>query len=300
MFGLKSVSVVALTAVLLGSQPISAQLLIDFNSTTQDGGPHNEAGFQAYDAGHEAADAFVTPEYTATTLSGDVVISVTPAWPDTTDNRVQQMIDRAAGNDANWVGNNLDLLTDWIGTDARTGSGGNGDWDRTEATTPTALTLTLGGLPFGQYQWISYHHDTENVWADFQVEVSTDGGATFSAATDKQMTDSSPGGSPASPMTYTGDPDPDPRNLPSTYKTSFIASGDADVVLRFTPFLDPADATGVHKQLFSINGFELRHTLVPEPVEVPAVSTWGLIALALTTLCAGTFLLGRQRRRVFA
>ena len=30
-------------------------LMIDFNSTTQDGGPHNQAGFQPYDAGHEMA-----------------------------------------------------------------------------------------------------------------------------------------------------------------------------------------------------------------------------------------------------
>ena len=37
-----------------------AELLIDFNSTTQDGGPHNEAGYQAYDAGHEVAADFVT------------------------------------------------------------------------------------------------------------------------------------------------------------------------------------------------------------------------------------------------
>ena len=41
--------------------------------------------------------------------------------PNTTDNRVQQMIDRGAGNDAQWLGSNLDLLTDFIGIDTRTG-----------------------------------------------------------------------------------------------------------------------------------------------------------------------------------
>ena len=95
-------------------------------------------------------------------------MAVTPDWPNTTDNRVRQMIDRSAVNDAQWGGDKLDLLTDWIGIDTRTTSGGNGDWDRTPATTPTYLTLALSGLPAGTYEWTSYHHDTEQIWADVQ------------------------------------------------------------------------------------------------------------------------------------
>ena len=293
MMGKKCAGVVALVAVFLAARSVSAQLLIDFNSTTQDTGPHPEAGYQSYDAGHEIPADFVTQSYTATTLEGDVMISVTPAWPNTTANTVQQMIDRGAANDANWVGNNLDLLTDWIGSDVRTGGGGNGDWDRTEATTPTYMTLTLGGLPGGVYSWLSYHHDTEHMWTDFQVEISTDGGATFGAPFDLQMTDSTDEGNPASPMTFTGNPDPDPKNLPSTFTTTFTASGSDDVVLRFAPFVDGVDPVAVHKQFFGMNGFELTH--VSGAVEVPAASTWALIILALAAFGAGTALIARRR-----
>ena len=83
------------------------QLLIDFNSTTQDGGPHNDTagGFSAYDAGHEIPEDFVTQTFEA--FGADV--GVTPSWPNTTDNRVQQSIDRGAGNDANWLDATTDL-----------------------------------------------------------------------------------------------------------------------------------------------------------------------------------------------
>ena len=56
-----------------------------------------------------AAD-FVTKTYSAF----GTTVSVTPAWPNTTDNRVQQMIDRGAGNDNNWDNADGDIdLTDF-------------------------------------------------------------------------------------------------------------------------------------------------------------------------------------------
>jgi len=242
-----------------------ANLFIDFNSTTQDGGAHNEAGYQAYDAGHEVAVDFVRKTYSAFSTT----IGVTPDWPNTTDNRVRQMADRNAGNDANWLGNKIDLLTDYLGTDTRVGNGGNGDWDRITGT-PTFMTLTLDGLAAGTYNWLSYHHDTENVWARFQVEISLDGGVNFAQVADLRMTDSSPGGNPDSepvPGLFTGNPDPDPANLPSTLSTSFAADGTNDVVLRFAPYFDPAsDPTpNVHTQIWGINGFELTASVIPEP-----------------------------------
>ena len=262
----------------------TADLLVDFNSTTQDSGPHNAAGYEPYDAGHEVAADFVTLNYNVTfALAGAATVSVTPAWPNTTDNRVRQMIDRSPGNDADWVGNNLDLVTDWIGSDSRTGSGGNGDWDRTGLTTPTYMTLHLSGLPAGTYDWLSYHHDTENMWSDFQVEISTDAGATYGAATDMQMTSSNTGGSPPATVIYTGSPDPDPKNLPSTFMTSLTADGVNDVVLRFAPFADGVDPVDTHKRFFGMNGFEL--TQVPEP------STFAVLCLCLGGL------IGVRRRR---
>ncbi len=290
----KKVSVITtiFTVVFLGIQTASAELKVDFNSLTQGGGPNQQDGLEGYDAGHERAADFIAKDYEVSFPSGDATVTMTPAWPNTTDNRVQQMIDRGAGNDANWVGNDIDLLTDWIGSDSRTGNGGNGDWDRTDATDPTYMTLSLGGLPAGDYFWTSYHHDTENMWSDFQVEVSTDGGTTYGPAVDREMTSSSPGGNPAAPIKYLGDVNPDPKKLPSTFTTRFTADGDKDVVLRFAPFADGVDAVQVHKRFFGMNGFEL----IEFPMlEVPALSTWGLLSLALLALVGGSVLIRRRR-----
>jgi hypothetical protein len=187
------------------------------------------------------------------------------------------MIDRGAGNDANWnnTDGDIDLVTDWLGIDTRTGNGGNGNWDGTTGT-PTYMTLTLGGLPAGTYDWKSFHHDTEHVHGDFIVEISTDGGGTWSALLNGLMTDSTPGGNPGSegftpPGPWQG---PDADLLPSTYLTSFIADGTNDVVLRFAPLAN----TAVHRQIWGINGFELRQAgrvIIPEP---STLLIWSLLA----------------------
>lgn len=242
----------ASVCAMLAPAVVSAQLWVDFNSTTQDGGPHPQAGYESYDAGHEVAADFVTMSYSAF----GATIGVTPAWPNTTDNRVQQMIDRGMGNDDQWMGDDLDLLTDFLGIDSRTGNGGNGDWLRDGASEPTYMTLALSGLPAGDYNWKSFHHDTENVWADFQVEVSTDGGANYALLGDYEMSSTSTGGNPPNPGLITTGP-------VSMVETSFSASGSDDVVLRFAPFADGVDTAAVHKQIFGINGFQL--SVVPEP-----------------------------------
>lgn len=235
-------------------------LYIDFNSTSQDGGPHNNAGYQAYDAAHEVAADFVTKDYSAF----GTTVGVTPAWPNTTDNRVQQMIDRAAGNDANWTDSDLDLVTDWLGIDTRTGNGGNGNWDGT-AGTPTYITLSLSGLPAQSYNWKSYHHDTEHVHADFAVWLSTDGGANFTQLADGYQSDSTPAGTPDSATDGAPGPVPDFAGMASVgsiYETTFTADGTNDVVLQFAPY-SGAFGSEVHNQLWAINGFEL--SVVPEP-----------------------------------
>ena len=45
--------------------PGSAQLFIDFNSTSNDGGPHPQTGYNSYDAAHENASDFFLPATTA-------------------------------------------------------------------------------------------------------------------------------------------------------------------------------------------------------------------------------------------
>jgi hypothetical protein len=192
---------------------------------------------------------------------------VTPDWPNTTDNRTRQSIDRGSGNDGNWddAAGDLNLVTDWIGIDTRVGNGGNGDWDGTTGT-PTYMTLALGGLAAGDYNWTSFHHDTEHCHGPFAVWLSTDGGVTFTQLDDGVMTDSTPGGSPDSEATEVG---PDANLLSSTYRTSFSADGN-DVVLRFAPYSEGA----VHRQIWGMNGFVL--SLAPEVVAPSPVGHWKL------------------------
>ncbi len=243
-------------------------LKVDFNSNQDGGGTsvgadpqdsaaaHNQDGWSSYHANHEVEAEFTTGTYGS--------VTVTPAWPNTTDNRVRQSIDRGAGNDANWDNSagDLNLVTDFLGIDTRTGNGGNGNWDGADEGTPTYMTLTLGGLEAQNYNWTSYHADTENVHGYFGVEVSTDGGVNYTQLADGYMSDASSGGNPDSTLDgYPGlQVGPDADTLMSTYRTSFTANGADDVVLRFAPHSN----TAVHRQIWGINGF----TLVPEPSSV--------------------------------
>lgn len=266
----------AVVVLMMASSASAAVVLsVDFNSNQDGGGDsttagdpglsvanHNQDGWSSYHANHEVAAEFSTANYGG--------ITVTPAWPNTTDNRVQQSIDRGASNDGYWNDSlgYLNLVTDFIGTDTRTGNGGNGNWDGVTGT-PTYMTLTIGGLPAGTYEWTSFHHDTENVHGPFAVWISTDGGANFSQLADGLMTDGTPLGSPDPGVAYSG---PDVYLLLSTYRTSFVANGVDDVVLRFAPY---SDAAGVHRQIWGMNGFEL----VPEPTTIGLLGIGSLLIL---------------------
>jgi autotransporter-associated beta strand protein len=244
---------------LLWSRPLSAaDLLIDFNSTNQDGGPHNQSGYQPYNAAHEmAADFLAARSYSAF----NTTVSLQVTWPDTTDNRVQQMIDRAASNDANWTGQKIDLLTDFIGIDTRTAEGGRGNYDGSTGQ-PTRMVFRLAGLPAGPYSYRSYHHDPEHLHTSFGVEISTDGGANYIVVPGSfQGTDSTPGGTPASAQTYTGSGNQDPAALPSTVNSTLIAQAGQDVLVRYTPY---SNAAGTHVQLLAVNGLELRSLTLPD------------------------------------
>ena len=244
-----------------------ATLWVDFNSTNQGGGPANQVGFQAFSRGHEVeadvgANGNRTESYaTSFAITGAANVSLTADWPNTTDNRVRQSIDRGAGNDANWADVQLDGVTDWLGIDTRTGNGGNGNWSGTNGT-PTLMTLTLSGLPAGSYSWRSFHHNTENVHTGFRVRLDT--GSGYTQLADGYMSDSSPGGSPNS------DTDGSPGRVTdfagmvaagSIYDTTFTTDG-SDVSFEFAPY-SGAFANAVHNQLWGINGFQLNQ--VPEP-----------------------------------
>ncbi|MDB4298364.1 PEP-CTERM sorting domain-containing protein [bacterium] len=230
----------------------NAALLIDFGTGTSP----VEAGYEAYTATHEVIASFTTQSYTPTfAITGAGNVSLTPSWPTTTDNRVQQMIQRGVNNVNQWTGSGGNLVGDFIGSDTRTTSGGNGDWDGTTGAV-THMSFTLSGLAAADYQYVSFQHDVENIWAGFTVEVSTDGGATFGAIGTGAMTSASTGGNPDNPVdTTTGDP----LTLSSTYTTTFTADGANDVVVRYGVLAD----TQVHRRIIAVNGFQLAQ--VPEP-----------------------------------
>ncbi len=241
-------------------------LLIDFNSLTQDGGPHPQDGYQSYDAGHEVPADFDTKEYTAFLTE----VTVTPGWPDSPNEALtMQSIDRGAAHDAFWQGDKIDLLTDLLGVDTRVANGGNGDFTFEEGGEMTRLTLTLGGLPAGNYNWISYHHDTEWIHTQFFAEFSVNGGASFDVLTDTngknlfEMTNSNDtGGNPPADVHYQGDDESDPILLPSTLIWNFEKpTADDDLVIMFTPIAH----TAVHTQWLGINGFELYQDVPPRP-----------------------------------
>ena len=253
----------------------NAALWIDFNSNQSGGGTatagspelvptaNHEAGYESYWVNHESA-AHLNPatagSYNTTFLnSGAATVTVLPAWTNTTNNAVRQAIGRSGAQAGSWIGNNQNLLRDWIGVDARTGGGGNGAWDGTTGT-PTYMTLALGGLPVDTYNMTSFHHDVENMNSFFTVELSIDGGATYGSPINARMTNSLSGGTPAENEVLAGTAPNvaggNPADLSSTVNLSFTANGTDDVVLRYTP-LPAGDVNPVHQMFFGINGFQL-------------------------------------------
>ena len=248
----------------------SAQWMVDFNSESQDGGPTNDdfGGFEPYNFPHEGGDGF-TPWPTVDYSAFGTTVSLSADWPNTDSPTAEQMIDRGSGFDANWYDFDtdltnpgfpilgVDLVTDWIGIDTRTGNGGNGDWIDGVDGTPTYMHLFLGGLPAGTYDWQSFHIDTEDVHGDFEVMVSTDGGATFSARPDGIMVNSDPGGNPDSVasgfLLETVIDSQGAFDNGAIYETSFTANGTDDVVFQFAPYAE----VGVHRQIWGMNGFVL-------------------------------------------
>ena len=291
---MKKYAIASMLAIGTIATTANAALWIDFNSEQSGGGApvvgnpadptnavHNEAGYQPYHAAHEVAAGFVPAIYNTTfSQTGAATITLTPAWPNKNTNTVQQSIGRSAGQAATWIGNEVNLLRDWIGTDSR-GAGGNGNWDGATGT-PTYFTLSLSGLPAVGYEIRTFHHDVENMNSFFTTEISTDGGVTYGSIINARMTNSLAGGTPAENEILSGTAPNiaggDPADLTSTLNLSFTANGVDDVVLRFAPLGNGQ----THRMFFGINGFQLEQ--IPEP----SAGLLGIFGLAL---------IGLRRRR---
>jgi len=201
-----------------------------------------QAGWESFTANHEKALELYEPEsYTAFGTTVTLSASWHPYLPDW---RAMQMIDRG-GNDGS---DTPDLLRDWIGTDGRQ----YGD----------PFTLTISGLPAGEYPWLSYHHDTEDQTGVFDVVVTDAlGSRTFTGI------DISHGAKGANIV-----------NLADVTKfgTNLTSDG-SDITLTFSVVFGPDAPTA--EKFFVMNGFEI----VPEP------ATIGLLGLGMLAL--------RRRRR---
>ena len=180
------------------------------------------------------------------------------------------MIDRGPGFDANWLDLDtdlttatptfgLDLVTDFLGIDTRLANDGNGDYDGTVGL-PTSMHLSLSGLPANTYDWTSIHIDTEHVYGEFLVNISTDGGSTFSPLPNGIMADATPEGNPDSIATGFFDTQVQDsvaaHEVGAVYSATFTADGTSDVVFEFIPLSEQA----VHRQIWGINGFILEES----------------------------------------
>jgi len=201
--------------VIMGVLAVSvaqAELKIDF---TQTGDPV-QAGFQGYFANHEQAATFTAQSYSAF----GTTITVTPSWQPGAPASAMQMIDRGGGSDA------PDLLRDWIGTDNR----GVGD----------PMVLTISGLPAGTYNWLSYHHDTDNQTGVFDVNVTDATGTT--RTTDIDITDLD--GDGVSTMAAA-----------SKFATQIVSDG-SDITFEFDLQYE-SGVTPVPRAFFVMSGFEI-------------------------------------------
>lgn len=212
----------------------------------------------------------------------DRSITVTPAWPETSNPGVRLLETYVGDAEDEWTpvttDGNIELLRDFLGVDSRTSEGGNGAYDGIDGL-PSPLTLTLGSLPPGKYRWMSFHHDLNRVHAEFQTEISTDDGNSFRMVGRYRMTHSPKNGEPLWEGVRWGSA---PEILPSTVNIEFeVATGDK-VVVRFTPL----HADGARDlQVFGINGFKLSQlsgeflplaitSVIPDPDGESVSITW--------------------------
>ncbi|MBN1507660.1 MAG: discoidin domain-containing protein [Sedimentisphaerales bacterium] len=220
-------------------------LKIDFSQT---GGPV-EPGYQAYRADHEVAATFTAQSFQAF----GTTITILPTWASGATAAAMQMIDRTSSGRNGYTGEHAALIADWIGTDTR--QPGN------------PMTLTITGLPAGPYNWLSYHHDTDDQTGIFSVTVNDAAGSATTTDIDISHSETVAAGNV------------DGFENVTTFATEIISNGTDSVTLvfRLTSATDP-----VGTAFFVMNGFELTGgdasiavlpTPTPDAVDVPRDGT---------------------------
>jgi hypothetical protein len=217
------------------SMAVAESLKVDFNGSSA----QTMAGFQAYTAQNEVTNTFGSRTYSAFGTS----ITITPTWagsPPT--NTAEQAQVRSSGNGYSTNAADLiDLMIDWIGTDKRESPG-------------NPLTLTVSGLPAGNYGWLSYHHDTQDQHGTFNVTVNDANG---SATTTGLVISSTQSSSP--PVT----------NLANVTKFATAIRSDGTNPISFG-FNLTSSTNPVSTAFFVMNGFELTNSVVTAPQQTNA------------------------------
>ncbi len=205
----------------INDTPVGGETLrIDFGTS----GSPVQSDYAAYTASHESSGSFTTQSYSVF----ETTVSVTPSWASGAVDAVMQMLDRGpeAYEDATEA-----LMQDWIGSDTRSA----GD----------PLTLTISGLPAGEYTWVSYHTDTEPTANIGTFDVTVNDATGSVTTTDIQCTNSSA-------TTF---------DSVAKFETTLVSDGsDVSLVFDCQPY-----STAYNEAWFVMNGFKIEFNQEPDP-----------------------------------
>ncbi len=236
-----------LFVVFLGATLQAAELetlKVDFGTTGSD----VESGYEAYQATNEQEATFTTQSYSVF----GTTVSVTPTWEPDAVAAVRQMFDRSPNTDGKYIPTTtMEYLTvDWIGSDTRS----VGD----------PLTLTISGLPEGEYTWVSYHHDAGTDAGIGTFDVTVNDATGLVTTLDNPGTDNH--------TTQFADI--------ATFETTVTSNGVDDITLVFDN-QNPDGTTSWNESWFCMNGFDLTMNFirggatdpVPSGLEVDSQTT---------------------------
>lgn len=212
-----------------------SDLFIDFSRLTES---EVEDGWQAYIADHEVEEEFSTQNFTAF----GTMIYVTPVWDESAPAEAKQMMYRDGTDETDWNYCWYDsglksMIIDWIGTDSR--------------QPDTTFTLHIEGVPEGEYNWTSYHHDGNNQRGRMLVEISNNSGIIAGDGDTIHISQSA----------YDDEHYTSVKSLDSvtTYSATITSSGTSDLItikFEILPILFPGNEQ-VNEQFIVLNGLKL-------------------------------------------
>ncbi len=246
-----------------------AQLLVDLGVT----GANLQSGYQAYAAANvvpnpapvaytAASTGFASP----VTVDVDALLNSVVVTTNTPANLFRVINRTPAAGNTNLPTTLPDVMRDWIGVTQLAGQA------------ETVLRITVTGLPDGDYNWTSYHHDINDQTGLTDVSVAANGGSPVTSVVDQSngITQVANGNNNAFLGSVTG------TNTPTTFVTPFSIIGGGSFVFTISPQVAPNTAALVPSQFAQtafavINAFEI--SAVPEP-STAMLGLLGLLGLS--------------------